>query len=149
MPRLSRRLSLIRLNEEQLCRMADYCRQRGDVLALYIYGSYGTPEQTPLSDLDLAVLPMPGGNWDLDILLEVMGELVGIGRNDDINVINLKKVPVTLQFRVLETGRALFIRDPVLLAEFMETVVRRHADFAPDLQAIYRDFDQAIRSEFL
>ena len=140
---------MIRLNEEQFCRMADCCRQRGDVLALYIYGSYGTPEQTPLSDVDLAVLPMPGGKWDLDILLEVMGELVGIGRNDDINVINLKKVPVTLQFRVLETGRGIFIRDPVLLADFMETVVRRHADFAPDLRAIYRDFDQAIRSEFL
>jgi predicted nucleotidyltransferase len=129
--------------------MAGYCRQRGDILTLYLYGSYGTPFQSPLSDLDLAVLPMPGAEWDLDILLQVMAELAGIGRSDDINVINLNEVPVRLQFQVLATGRPLFIRNYILLADFMEIVVKRHADFAPDLQAIYRDFDLVVRSEFL
>ncbi|MEW6663014.1 MAG: type VII toxin-antitoxin system MntA family adenylyltransferase antitoxin [Bacillota bacterium] len=149
MPRLSQKPSLIRLTDDQLGQMADYCRQRGDILALYLYGSYGTPYQSPLSDIDLAVLPMPMAEWDLHALLEVMAELVGIGRSDDVNVINLNKVPVRLQFQVLKTGHPLFVRDHILLADFMEIVIKRHADFAPDLQAIYHDFDLAVRSEFL
>lgn len=147
--RLSRHISQIKLQDEQFEEMVRYCQAQPDILALYLYGSYGTPYQTPLSDVDLAVLPVPGTRWDLYRELDVHSELGRIGQNDDITVVNLRAVPVTLQFRVLETGKVLYARDPELVANFAAEVVLRHADFAPDLAALYRDWDYALREEFL
>ncbi|OIQ11871.1 hypothetical protein MOOTH_12640 [Moorella thermoacetica] len=39
--------------------MADFAGGQEDVLALFLFGSYGMKWQTVLSDVDLAVLPMP------------------------------------------------------------------------------------------
>ncbi len=36
-----------------------------------------------------------------------------------------------------------------MLADFIETVIRRYCDFRPDLESIYRDFDTGLREEFL
>ncbi len=147
--RLSRVLSPISLSEDQFREIVRYCDGEEDILALYLYGSYGTPYQTPLSDVDLAVLPMPGSPWSMRRELEVHAEIASIGRSDDINVVNLRTVPVTLQIRVLDTGKTLYVRDPGLLADFVAAVIVRHADFTPDLAAFYRDWDSAIREEFL
>ncbi|MDN5348332.1 MAG: uncharacterized protein PWP65_1896 [Clostridia bacterium] len=148
MVRLSRKLDMITLSDEQLQAMVKYIIKQRDILGFYLYGSYGTELQTPLSDLDLAVLPMPGSRLDLQRELEIWSELAHIGKNDDINLINLGEVPVTLQMRVLQTGRLLFSRDDALLADFKERVIRRYCDFAPDLKAFYRDFDAGLREEF-
>lgn len=147
--RVSRKLSPIILDETQILGFIKYCQERGDVLALYLYGSYGTPYQTALSDVDLAVLPMPKVRWDIQRELEISSDLAEIGRNDDINTVNLRQVPVTLQFKVIETGRLLFCRDQELLADFIAGVILRHADFSIDLAAFYRDYDAALREEFL
>lgn len=147
--RISVPTSPIVVKEEQLGEMARHCETERDILALYLYGSYGTPYQTALSDVDLAVLPMPGAKWDWRRELEVQDSLSGMGGSDDINVVNLRAVPVTLQFRVLETGRILYVRDPTSLADFVEEVIIRHADIAPDLEVFRREYDLALREEFL
>ncbi len=128
--------------------MVEYVQGQDDVLALFLYGSYGTGYQTPLSDVDLALLPLPGHRWTSGRLLELMSGLAEIGKNDDINTINLLEVPVILQMRVLDTGQLLYCRDECLLADFTESVIRRHCDFAPDLRNIFRDFDAGLREEF-
>ena len=147
--RLSRDISMIKLSEEQLRQMTRYCEHERDILALYLYGSYGTSHQTRLSDVDLAVLPMPGARWDIHRELEIHAELARIGGSEDINLVNLRTVPVTLQLRVLETGRVLYRRDREMVADFVEAVIVRHADFLPDLQAFHADYDLGLREEFL
>ncbi|QGP91468.1 Polymerase beta, Nucleotidyltransferase [Neomoorella glycerini] len=149
MVRLSRKLEKITLSPKQLKSMADFAGRQGEVLALYLYGSYGTEWQTALSDVDLAVLPMPETSWDYKRELELLAEFCHIGRSDDINLVNLHRVPVTLQMRVLETGRLLYVKDEILLADFKERVIRRYCDFEPDLKILYRDFDASLREEFL
>lgn len=147
--RLSREISQIQLSQQQLEQMVRYCQEQPDILALFLYGSYGTVLQTPLSDVDLAVLPLPDYHWNLHRELEVHSHLSGFGRSDDINLINLRAVPVTLQFRVLAAGRPLYVRDQEALADFTASTILRHADFAPDLAAFYREWDTALREEFL
>lgn len=80
--------------------------------------------------------------------MQVFSELAKIGRNDDINVINLWVAPVTLQMSVLGTGNALYVRNKVSLADFTEHVIRSYCDFEPDLRALYHDFDAGLREEF-
>ncbi|MBC7341615.1 MAG: nucleotidyltransferase domain-containing protein [Clostridia bacterium] len=149
MVRLSRRLEKLSLSPEQFTALKTLAQSQSDIGALYLHGSYGTELQTVLSDLDLAVLPVPGSSWDLEREIELLSDLLGIVRNDDVNLINLRRVPVTLQMRVLESGRLLYLRDEVMLADFKESVIRWYCDFQPDLRQLYADFDAGLREEFL
>jgi predicted nucleotidyltransferase len=146
--RLSHKPGPIDITEAQIREMAQYCDGEADILALYMYGSFGTQYQTPLSDVDLAVLPATGRQWDLHRELAVSDELARIAGTEDVNTVNLRSVPVTLQMRILDTGKSLFVRDPGALADFAAGVILRHADFEPDLAAFYRDWDCNIREEF-
>jgi predicted nucleotidyltransferase len=55
----------------RLDRLAERLRAEHDVLALFLYGSYGTPEQTPLSDVDLALVSRPSQTPAIERELEV------------------------------------------------------------------------------
>jgi predicted nucleotidyltransferase len=148
MVRLDRKLQTIRLSPKQLKEMAAFAAAH-EVLALYLYGSYGTEYQTPLSDVALAVLPMPRIALEVERLLNMEAELSLIAGCHDISLINLRRVPVTLQMRVLEDRRPLYIREELFVAAFVELVIRRYCDFEPDLRAIQRDYDEGLREEFL
>ena len=137
------------LSDKQFREMVKFVKQQNYILAFYLYGSYGTEMQTPLSDVDLAILPMPGIRLDLKKELELSCRFGEIGRNEDINLINLAKVPVTLQMNVVEGGKLLYCRDRILLADFLEQVIRRYCDFETDLRSLYLDFDIGLREEFL
>jgi predicted nucleotidyltransferase len=149
MVRLSRKLKKIKLTSGQLQNIVGYIKQQEDILALYLYGSYGTEYQTVFSDVDFAVLPMRFSPLDHEREIELNAELIQLGKNDDINLVNLSRVPVTLQMQVLETGRLLYCKDELLLADFKESVIRRYCDFEPDLRNIYQDFDAGLREEFI
>jgi len=140
---------MINLSSEQFVAMSEYGQGRGDILALFIYGSYGTKYQTPMSDLDLAVLPLPDVKLDLAEELDITVRLMEICKTDHVNMINLYKVPVTLQMKVLEHGRLLYCADELQLADFVELVIKRYCDFAPDLKAIYEDYDSGLKEVFL
>lgn len=140
---------MITIDEEQINAMVDYIKNRGDILALYVYGSHGTEYQTIFSDIDLAVLPKPGVIFDLKNELSAAAELSSIGKSDDLNLINLNTVPVTLQMEVLETGKLLYCADKLLLSDFIESVMLQYCDFEPDLRTFYQDYDYGLKKDYL
>ena len=142
-------LKVITINKDQLNAMVDYIKNRGDILAFFIYGSYGTKYQTFFSDVDLAVLPKTGVTFDFRSELSAAAELSLIGKSDDINLINLYKVPVTLQMEVLETGKLLYCADKLLLSDFLESVMLRYCDFEPDLRSFNQDYDYGLKRDYL
>lgn len=145
--RLDKHPRKLSLAPHQIQQMIDFIQSQEDISALILYGSYGTKYQTALSDIDLAILPH-SHSWSLDRLLGVMATFVGICKTNDVNVINLREVPITLQIRVLDTGKKLFVRDPIALADFAEQVIRAHCDFEPFLKAFYQDYDIGLRREY-
>ncbi len=147
MARLSRRLDMIKLTENQLDAMVEHAASKDEILALYLYGSYGTERQTPLSDVDLAILPMPGSRFTLRDEMTIEGELTRLALEDDINLVNLATAPVDLQMRILDTGTPLYVRDRSFLADFQAKVVLHYCDFKPVLDAMYRDYDAGLRGE--
>jgi len=140
---------MISLSDQQFASMIDYIKARYDILAFYIYGSYGKKYQTPLSDLDLAILPMPEANLDLDTELGIEVRLSEICKSDHVNMINLANASLPFQMKVLEQGRLLYCADQNLLADFIEMVIKRFCDFAPDLEAIYKDYDAGLKEVYL
>ncbi|HEV2851527.1 MAG TPA: nucleotidyltransferase domain-containing protein [Thermoanaerobaculia bacterium] len=121
-----------------------YLEDLDGLVAAWIYGSYGTPLQTPLSDLDLALLFRKEGVPDFKRQLEIYGKIPEILHEDDVSITILNRSPILFQFRVLETGSRLVCRDPVALADFVEWVISRHGDFIVDHQRFVAEYDQAL-----
>ncbi|HYG61600.1 MAG TPA: nucleotidyltransferase domain-containing protein [Thermoanaerobaculia bacterium] len=116
--------------------------------AAWIHGSYGTPYQTPLSDLDLALVFRPDKVPAFREELGIAADIQQILHEDDASVTVLNRSPVIFQFRVLETGRQLVCNDPVALADFTERVLNEHGDFIVDHEQFLRDYDQAFTERY-
>lgn len=145
MARLSRRPAKIDI-EAHLPALVRLLAARGEVLAAYLYGSYGTPDQTPLSDVDLAVLLEEGAGeaavFALQAgVLEVTGE-------EDVNLVVLNKLPVTVQFEVIATGRLIYARSEEKLGAFLERVFKIYGDFMLDYQVFCAEYDAALREAY-
>lgn len=111
----------------------------------YLFGSYGTPYQTPLSDVDLALVFRRDAVPSFKHELEFLGMILDALGEEDVSVTILNRANVIFQFRVLQTGRLLHCADPIALADFVEEVLGRHADFAIDYEAFLREHRQALR----
>ncbi|HHY38413.1 MAG TPA: nucleotidyltransferase domain-containing protein [Clostridia bacterium] len=127
--------------------LVDYFEKQADILAVYLYGSYGTEFQTPLSDVDIAVLFH--SKPDFERLLDIQGHISDICRNDDINVLVLNEAPVMLQFKVIMTGRLLYERERNKLSDFLEHVFKLYGDFAPFYAAFCREYDASLRETYV
>jgi len=134
--------------EPHLGALVRYLEAQQDVLAAYIYGSYGTRDQTPLSDVDIALLfyrdKLPGRRR----LLSLEADASAICCENDVNLLCLNEADVILQFRVLQTGRVLLEKEPDAVADFREYVFRVHGDFEPFYRAFCLERDQALREVY-
>jgi len=73
------------------------------------FGSYTFGRASRLSDLDVAVLPEP--ELELDELLNLIAELQEIFEEEAVDLVDLRKAPLTLIHRVLKEGKCLYARD--------------------------------------
>lgn len=122
-------------------------RDVAGLVAVYLYGSYGTPDQTPLSDVDLSVIYRADTVPDFDEQLRLIGLVTGALGEDDVSVTVLNRAPVLFQRKVLRQGRALLVSDPIAHADFVERVIDRASDFDIDHQAFLREYDEALRED--
>jgi uncharacterized protein len=113
------------------------------IVAVYLYGSYGTPFQTPLSDVDIAVLLRPDRVPDFRGHIDLINQVASGLHEDDVSVTILNNASLSLQFAVVSKGRRLLVTDEVALADFLEELFNRHGDF-DILQAKLADADRSI-----
>lgn len=117
------------------------------IMTLYLIGSYDTPYYGALSDLDFAVLTKR--TLDAQEQLSLLGAFSAVLTSDAVDLVFLNRAPLTLQHKVLAEGRLLYNRDNVFLADFSERTIKLYCDFAIDLKQFYREYDEALRKEFL
>lgn len=121
-----------------------YLAQNKDIAAAYLYGSYGTGAQTPLSDVDLAVLFFPQAKRGLKRVMEIESDLSKICQTGDINLLVLNDAPVLIQHRVISTGRLIHEKDQSTVNSFHEVVFKCYADFIMDYLAFCREYDRSL-----
>jgi len=93
------------------------------VVAVYLFGSYAKGEQTPMSDVDIAVIldkPTPESEAD-----------VGSMATPEIDVVLFHRLPLHVKFEVFKHGKELFVRDEERLAEIKLEVMREYLDTSP------------------
>lgn len=80
--------------------------------AVYLFGSYGTEEEWPDSDADVAIL-LPAEQAKMVgslIMSELQAELVArLGR--DVDLINLRQMPTVFQKEVIMAQRRIYCAD--------------------------------------
>lgn len=119
-----------------------HIKRNDNIVALYIFGSYGTKFQDPNSDLDFAILFKH--NVSLFEELEIESVINQIFGQDDIDLVNLNKSPIDMTFEVLYTGHLLFCNDELFLADFRERSINFYGDYGIALKKFYNDFREGL-----
>ncbi|GAB6876933.1 type VII toxin-antitoxin system HepT family RNase toxin [Thermaerobacter litoralis] len=134
--------------DERLGRLPGVFARFDGLVAAFLHGSYGTPHQTPLSDVDLAVVYRPERLPDLRELANLQGDVEDALGLEDVSVTVLNRTPLPFQLRVLTDGRVLYVADPVALADFRERVCKLYGDFEPDYRRLALDYDRALKEAY-
>jgi predicted nucleotidyltransferase len=134
--------------DDRLPDLVEKLRPVEGLVAVYLFGSYGTPYQTPLSDVDLALVFRDDAAPDRAGELRLVEDVTTALAEDDVSVVILNRADVIFQFRVLETGRPLLVTDPTALADFSARVFSRHADFRIDYDRFLLEYNQTLVEEY-
>lgn len=124
--------------KEQIEKLVDYARCNKNIIALYIFGSFGTKSERPDSDIDLAILFK--NNPPLFEELKIESNISQIFGRDDIDLVNLNKAPIDMCHQVLYTGELLYCSDEIALADFKEKVFKIYGDYGLVLKIFYDDY---------
>ncbi len=128
-------------------KLEGFFRKEKNILTVYLFGSYGTEEQTELSDIDIAILFA-----DTVSMLEELGiaaEIEFILKQGQIDLLNLNKASVILQHRVISTGEKIFERDSLTTADFIENTLKFYFDYGLVYKKFRDDFREELRGEYL
>ena len=124
----------------------EFFQTRVEIAAVYLFGSFGTEFERPQSDIDLGVVftrPVT-----LPEELELDGALsLHIG-HDRIDLVNLNRSPIALQFRALQEGLLIYEGDYVKHSDFIEYVIKTYPDYAVKYAIFARDYELALQEEY-
>ncbi len=117
-----------------------------EVMTVFLFGSYGTENQTALSDVDFAVY----FNKTVDLAEEMsfLSRLSDVLGTDCVDLVNLNKAPVNIQFKAVSEGKLIYERDYITTCDYVEKVVGIYQDYAIDLENFYREYDEALKEAY-
>jgi len=127
----------------------DYLSRQDDIVALYLFGSFGTEFQNNFSDLDVGVVYYPGKLPDLKRELSIEADLSLLLGIERIDLVNLNLAPIQLRFKAVAKGILLFEADANTLSGFLEDTYRKYGDYQVDLETYYREYRKALREVYL
>ena len=119
-------------------RIIDYFRDRGEVAAVYLFGSHAAGREKSGSDVDLAILFQ---TRDPDIIRDsIDAYLVDLSRllKKDIHPVDLSSAGEMLLGQIFKKGRCIVINDRQQLAAFRVAAYAKIFDFS-----YYRDSMQS------
>lgn len=124
----------------------EFFQDRDEIAAVYLFGSFGTEFEHPQSDIDFGVVFTR--LVTLSEELELDGALsLHIG-HDRIDLVNLNRAPIALQFRALHEGVLVYEGDYLKHSDFIEYVIKTYPDYAVKYAVFTRDYEQALKEEY-
>ena len=103
------------------------------ISAVILFGSLATNKETPLSDVDLAILyhKRLSLNELNKLHIHVMGIITDLLQSDDIDVINLNIAPLTMQYGAIKQSKILLLNNREEYIDYWEQTVKYYLDFKP------------------
>ena len=90
-----------------------------EVQAIYLFGSWGTKDEWPTSDVDIAILlpPEKAKNLDLFTLIGTQSKLETV-LHRSVDLLNLRRVSAVFQKEVVMADRQIYTADKYAADEF-------------------------------
>jgi hypothetical protein len=112
----------------------------------YIFGSTARDQVGPLSDVDVAVLPLEEEPPD-KFPGRLADDLCRALRTDRVDLVDLRRTAPPLRYRVIRDGRLLLSRDEGLRQRFETASIMRYLDMRPIRKRAFSAARKQIREE--
>lgn len=106
---------------------------KSKISVVLLFGSLALDKETPLSDVDLAVLYHRNlKEEELNRLHSQVWEIItDLIQTDDIDLVNLNTAPLSMQYGTLKHSRILLLNNREEYIDFWEQSVKYYLDFKP------------------
>jgi uncharacterized protein len=113
-----------------------------EVIAIYLFGSFGTEFATASSDLDLAILVK--GKMD-KVALWNLAQEIAIKINKDVDLIDLAHASTILSFQIINNDKRLYCSDNYACAMFENVVDSEYLHFKELRAGLMKDISERGR----
>jgi len=118
--------------ESQVCsRLRDYFACRSDVVAAIVFGSAARGDTRPDSDIDVAVLFTREAAERGINRSELIADIMGVLKRNDVDVVILNRASPLLLHRVVRDGHVVYAANQGALAEFIIRSIQQYEDTKP------------------
>jgi len=105
--------------------------------AIYVYGSFARGDETPSSDVDLAIL-LPPEESIVD-LLSVLSDVASRAHRE-IDLVDIRRASDVLRREVLAEGITLYVSLPDRVLEWEGTAISRYQRYREEVRDLLEDF---------
>ena len=130
----------------ELLSWQEFFQSRIEIAAVYLFGSLGTEFEHPKSDIDLGVVFTR--SVTLPEELELDAALSLHVSHDRMDLVNLNRAPIALQFRALHEGMLVYEGDYYKHSDFIEFVIKTYPDYAVKYAIFAHDHEKALKEEY-
>lgn len=127
--------------------LIDTLKQDKDIVAVYLFGSYATGNEGPLSDVDIAILldkEVPREEY-FDKELDLIGIINNKLKTDEVSLVLLNSAPLTIKYGTLKNAKLLYCRDNTQRINFETKTLDMYFDFSPFLDQYDKVMYRQIR----
>ena len=119
--------------------------RHGEIVAVYLFGSHATIEETVQSDIDLGVIYRQSPTLMDELALEA--EICTALGTERMDLVDLNRARIGLQFRAIHMGTVIYCVDELARADFVEIVLDRYGDYGLSMHLLAEDFLAGLREE--
>lgn len=99
----------LHISEDNMQKLRDYCKSKNEIVALFLFGSYGTEKQNANSDIDIAILFSKA--VDMAELCRYQVDFTDILQTDRVDLINLNASSYIMKFEAVKDRNILYCID--------------------------------------
>ncbi len=114
-----------------------------DAQAIYLFGTYGTADEWPDSDVDIAVLlPPEQARRQPQLILTPCHDALENALGKPVDLLNARKVSTVFQKEIVESGRRLYAAEGDAAAEFEMLTLSYYQKLNEERAAILESFHE-------
>ena len=107
-------------------KLINFIKEKDNVLAVYLFGSFADNTYNENSDIDLAVLY--DGKTDLGEHVSDSIDIERIFENTKIDYIDLEEISLFFRFNILKNGKKIYIKDEEKLYDYVYKTQKLYID---------------------
>lgn len=115
--------------------------------AIYLFGTYGLPDEWPDSDVDIAVLLPPEEAYRKPhLMLTPCHYALADALGKSVDLLNARRVSTVFQKEIIRSGRRLYSKDDNAVAEFEMLTLSLYQKLNEERRAILDSFEETGRA---